>query len=215
MSKETDYEKGYNEAFSYIRKKFEEEDVGPEILGFIDSLYKKPTDPVKNNNKPTIYFTTLDKKGNLIADKEKTEYFAAHPDEMETYLANQNSEWREFMEWKKAKKSTTVTPPAKTLVKVTDPIRFQQLFEYLTQGKTKKMMEAENKLTFSEIDEEILKKQTPAYWNALGRQIVDLSSNDRNLVAMYNLCGVDPNDNGAIYKVLKQASEEGFLFDIV
>ena len=214
MSKETDYEKGYNEAFSYIRKRFEEEDVGPEILGFIDSLYHKPSEPVKGV-KPVIYFTALDKKGNLIADPEKTKYYAEHPDEMETFFANQSHEWQEFLEWKKAKKSATATPPAKKLVKVTDPIRFQQLFEGLTAGKTKEMMEMENKLTFAEVDENLLKTQTPGYWNAIGRQIVDLSSNDRNMIAMFNTCGIDPNNPDAMYEVLKQAANEGFLFDIV
>lgn len=213
MSKQSDYEKGYEDAFKYIRSQFAEE--GPELLGFLDSIYKKPSAP-NEKAKPVVYFTTLDKKGNLIADPEKTKFYAEHPKELQDYFDAQSKEWREFLDWKNAKKSAKANPPTKTLVKVTDSRRFHELFEHFTAGKTREMIEEENKLIYENMpDKYFLETQTPGYWNALGTQMSDLGANPRNLMAMFSVCGIDPNDVDAWDKVIKQASEEGFLFDIV
>ena len=210
---ETDFEKGYNEAFSYIRNKFEEQEVGPEIMGFIDSLYRKPVEPVKEDCKPRIYFTAVDKKGNLVYDKEKTRFYATHSEDLEAYMASQENEWNEFMEWKKARKNTKAAPTSyKKLVKVTDPKRFSELIKLFAGKKTPEMCNSENKLIFAEAD---IKGQTPAYWNTLGQQIMQLCQDDRNAVTMFNICNIDPNAPDAMQQVLDQAASEGFLFDMV
>lgn len=118
----------------------------------------------KKNVKPVIYFTKLDEKGNLKADKDATIYYAEHP---------------------KAKK-----PAPPKLKTISQGKEFDETIKSLTDGKTIEKCKAENEVTlggYLRVDKDI----DPIYLNALLQQMIFLAKSPKALESMLNACGID------------------------
>ncbi len=192
---DSEFQKGYKKCVEDFKKKLGDlKDYSKESL---NELVKEITGEEKKRVKPTIYFTRLNKKGELEPDWEKTYYYADHPEEL-------------GQSQPKVKKGKEVK-----LVLTKDPKRIAKIKKQMgIDKKTEEMMKAENALIFGGIDFP-LEGQTSDYWNMLGQQIITLSQNERNATTMFIVAGVDPNEEGAMENLLKKAGEEGFAFDFV
>lgn len=129
----------------------------------------------KKNVKPVIYFTKLDEKGNLKADKDATIYYAEHP---------------------KAKKATP--PKLRTISKGKE---FDETIKSLTDGKTIEDCKKENEVTlggYLKVD----KDTDPIYLNALLQQMIFLAKSPKALESMLNACGI-PNEHMPMGKALQ------------
>ncbi len=190
---DSEFQKGYKKCVEDFKKKLGDlKDYSKESL---NKLVEEVTGEEKKRVKPTIYFTRLNKKGELEPDWEKTRYYADHPEEL-----NQP----------KAKKGREVK-----LVITKDPERIAKIKKQMgIDKKTEEIMKAENALIFGGINFP-LEGQTQGYWNMLGQQIITLSQDERNATTMFIVAGVDPNEENAMENLLKKACEEGFVFDFV
>lgn len=190
---DSEFQKGYKKCVEDFKKKLGDlKDYSKESL---NKLVEEVTEEEKKKVKPTIYFTRLNKKGELEPDWEKTRYYADHPEEL-----NQP----------KAKKGKEVK-----LIITKDPERIAKIKKQMgIDKKTEEIMKAENALIFGGIDFP-LEGQTTDYWNMLGQQIITLSQNERNATTMFIVAGVDPNEKNAMESLLKKAGEERFVFDFV
>ncbi len=130
----------------------------------------------KKNVKPVIYFTKLDEKGNLKADKDATINYAEHP---------------------KAKKSAQ-PPKLKTISMGKE---FDETIKSLTGGKTIEECKAGNEVTlggYLKVDKDI----DPIYLNALLQQMVFLAKSPKALESMLKACGI-PNEHMPMGKALQ------------
>ena len=130
----------------------------------------------KKNIKPVIYFTKLDKKGNLEVDKDAILHYAEHP---------------------KAKKSAQ---PAK-LKTISMGKEFDETIKSLTGGKTIEECKKENK-TLLDSQLRVDKDVDPIYLNALLQQMVFLAKSPKALESMLNTCSI-PNEHMSIGKALQ------------
>lgn len=130
----------------------------------------------KKNVQPVIYFTKLDEKGNLKADKDATIHYAEHP---------------------KAKKP--VTPPK--LKTISEGKEFDETIKSLTDGKTIEDCKKENEVTlggYLRVDKDV----DPIYLNALLQQMIFLAKSPKALESMLNACSI-PNKSMPMGKALQ------------
>lgn len=130
----------------------------------------------KKNVQPVIYFTKLDEKGNLKADRDATIYYAEHP---------------------KAKKPAQ-PPKLKT---ISQGKEFDETIKSLTDGKTIEKCKEENEALLDSqlrVDKDI----DPIYLNALLQQMVFLAKSPKTLESMLNDCCI-PNENMPMGKALQ------------
>lgn len=130
----------------------------------------------KKNVQPVIYFTKLDEKGNLKADKNATINYAEHP------------------------KSEKAKKPAK-LKTISKGKEFDETIKSLTDGKTIEKCKKENEVTlggYLKVDKDI----DPIYLNALLQQMIFLANNPKALDSMLNACNI-PNENMKMGKALQ------------
>ncbi len=192
---DSEFQKGYKKCVEDFKKKLENlKDYSKESL---NELIKEVTGEEKKRSKPVIYFTRLNKKGELEPDWEKTYYYADHPEEL-----NQPQP--------KVRRGREVK-----LVITEDPKRIAKIKKQMgIDKKTEEIMKAENAIIFGGIDFP-LEGQTLDYWNMLGQQIITLSQDERNATTMFIVAGIDPNEENAMENLLEKASKEGFAFDFV
>lgn len=187
---DTEFQKGYKKALEDLKAQLKDKKslTEKDLETFLES-YKQEQ---KKQIRPTIYFTKIDKKGNLEADWEKTRYYAEHPEE----LANIKHE--------QPKTKQAPEPDIPTLVRVPQNSKdFLNAINAIgTMKKTPEMCKAENALIYQDVPlpEGLLDKvkEMPdheRYLNALGNQLIWLSQSPVTLKALENLMG-EIKDNG-------------------
>ena len=192
---ETEFYKGYKKALSDIKEKLESKNYSKED---VEKLLSSVGEQKKADLKPKIYFTKLDKKGNLEFDREKTAYYAAHPEELEN-LNFENNKIPEGVKPTKVPVLVRVSEGTADYAKILDDLGIQR--------KTVEMCKAENALIYQnlqELDANARGVKDPYYLNAIGQQLVFLSQNPTTFKALGNVMGIDPNTETGMTEILNE-----------
>lgn len=192
---ESEFYKGYKKALSDLKEKLKEGTYSNESF---EKLLNDMGEQKKAELKPIIYFTKLDKKGNLEYDREKTSYYAAHPEELENL---------KFEDKKVATK--TKQPKAPELVRVKEgSADYARVVDDLgVSKKTVELCKAENAIMYSnfqELDANALGTKDPQYLNALGQQLIFLSQNPATFKALGKVMKIDPSTDTGMAEILNE-----------
>lgn len=193
----TDFQKGYEKALQDCKDKFNSVDTDNYTARFVAEVFNQLKQESTTSIKPVIFFTRLDKKGNLEFDREKTEFYAEHPAEMKPA--------------KPAKASLAVKVPK--LSTVSKGSIFEKTLDELTHGKTVEMCKAENAVSLGgqlRVDDDV----DPIYLNALIQQISFLARNPVAMTAVLAACHIDQHErvDNAIQLVLDYMTATKSLF---
>lgn len=192
---ESEFYKGYKKALSDLKEELKEETYSNKSLEkILDGLGKQK----KASLKPIIYFTKLDKKGNLEYDREKTDYYAAHPEELEN-LKFEDNKAVEDTKQSKIPELVRVPEGSADYAKVIDNLGVSK--------KTIELCKAENAIIYSnfqELDTSTLGAKDPRYLNALGQQLIFLSQRPATFEALGNVMNIDPSTDAGITKILNE-----------
>lgn len=215
-----DYNKGWEEAFNFILKKLKDADKFADVIEYIQSFRKN--EDIKKSAKPQILFTKLDADGKIVLDREKTTYYALHPEELEKASSKQSE-----LFWT-ASQSDRIPDQSekafkeneKHLICITesDKKAYNSLLKKFVQGKTTEMCKAENALMFAEVNDPVIKADMechPKYWNALGTQLSAMNGTPNGTLLALVTARIDPKNPEAVKKLLEKATLEHFLFNIV
>lgn len=190
---ETEFYKGYKKALSDIKEKLENKNYSKED---VEKLLSNIGEQKKSDLKPVIYFTKLDKKGNLEFDREKTAYYAAHPEELEN-LNFEKNKVTEAAKPTKAPELVRVQEGTAEYAKILDDLGMKR--------KTLEMCKAENALIYQnlqELDADARGTKDPVYLNALGQQLIFLSQNPATLKALGDVMEINPNTDTGMTEIL-------------
>lgn len=196
----TDFQKGYEKALQDCKDKFNSVDTDNYTARFVAEVFNQLKQESTTSIKPVIFFTRLDKKGNLEFDREKTEFYAEHPAEMKPAKPA-----------KPAKAPRAVEVPK--LSTVSKGSIFEKTLDELTHGKTVEMCKAENEVSLGgqlRVDDDV----DPIYLNALIQQISFLARNPVAMHAMLAACHIDQYErvDNAIQLVLDYMTATKSLF---
>lgn len=189
-----EFQKGYDKALKDLAEKLKVK--GIDISDVLIETKKERTQFAK----PTIYFTKLNKKGDLEYDRDKTMYYANHPEELDSYFASQ----RQLVAPKKQKAVRL------ELISNQDP-RYEKVFKDLIGDKTTEMCSAENKLIWQDF-RNIEKGHSPEYLNAFGNQLVFITQNPVGFQAVCEAAGESPDSDDALSKVVDKCVGSELLF---
>lgn len=178
---ESEFQKGYKKALAELKEKFKDDTYYTK--DYVNEAFKSLTEEHKKTVKPTIYFTRLNKKGELEADWETTHYYAEHPEEFAT-----------------AQEPKQLEIPELVLVDKNNE-NFKKIMGDLVGKKTPEMCAAENKLMFQGIDN-IVSKVDPKHLNAIGQQIIFLTENPATSIALSKLFNVNLSQASAMTQVI-------------
>lgn len=210
-----DYNKDWEEAFDFILKKLKEADRFVDAIEYIQSFRKN--EDIKKSAKPQILFTKLDADGKIVLDREKTAYYALHPEELEK-ASDKQSEFFWTARQLDSEKTFKKNEKHLTCITESDKKAYSTLLKKFVQGKTTEMCKAENVLMFAEVDDPLVKtdmEHYPEYWNALGTQLFAMNDTPNGTLLALVTAQIDPKNPEAIKKLLEKASKEHFLFNIV